>query len=130
MCAGTESRSAGFSSIMLRMYELCPLTKCVEPEDKRENSRWNIGDTFWSLTVSWARDRVAIASYACIYIWSLSRREESFKISVDDVNAAVHFVALSEDAKIIVSDMQTVLFDDGTRNWSSLSESLCQIIGE
>ena len=92
---------------------LCPLAKCVGPEDNRESSLWNIGAAVWDLGVSWAKDRVAVASYEGIDVWSLSRQEELFKISIDR-KSLVRSVALSEDAKIIVSGHQ-----DGTvRRWN------------
>ena len=101
---------------------LCPLTKCIGPEDNRENSRWNIGSIVWSLAVSWARDRVVIASYKNIYIWSLSLQEELFEISIDG-KAFVNSVALSVEAKILVSG-----HEDGTvRRWNAQSGEL---IGE
>ena len=39
---------------------LCPMTKCIGPEDCREQLRWNIGSAVRDLAVSWSRERVVI----------------------------------------------------------------------
>ena len=80
---------------------LCPLTKCVGPEDNREISQWNFGSVVQDLTVSWSSDRIVNASYDAIHVWSFSRQKELFRMSIDG-KAFVRSVALSEDAKIIV----------------------------
>ena len=87
---------------------LCPLTKCVGPEDNREISEWFIGDAVIDLAVSWFRDRVVVASCEGIHVWSLIRQAERFKIPIDR-DAVVRTVELSEDDTIIVSG-----HDDGT----------------
>ena len=62
---------------------LCPLEKCVGPEDKSESSRWNIEIEVLDLSVSWSREIFVIALYEVIDFWSLSRQEELFRISID-----------------------------------------------
>ena len=93
---------------------LCPLAKCVGPEDNRERSQWNIGNCVRDLAVSWSRDRVVIAADKGIHVWSLSRQEELFRIPIDQ-KAIVRSVALSRDTKVIVSG-----HGDGTvRRWKA-----------
>ena len=92
---------------------LYPLTKCVGPEDNRESSRWNIGSELLGLAVSWSKGRVVVASSEGIHVWSLSRQEELSTISLDAC-PYVKCVALSEDAKIIVSGH----YDGTVRRWN------------
>ena len=92
-----ESVTKHFPSPWLR-----PMTKCIVPEDSREQSRWNIERNIFDLAVSWLSDRAVIASDSGIHLWSISLQEELFEIPTDTEECALS-VSLSEDAKTIVS---------------------------
>ena len=91
---------------------LYPMTKCVGPEDSREQSRWNIQWRIKNLSVSWSSDRVIIVSDSGIHVWSLTLQEELFLIPT-----WAYCASISEDGKLIVSG-----HEDGTvRRWNAIS---------
>ena len=101
---------------------LCPIAKFVGPENNRESLNWNIGREVIDLAASWSRDRVVVASYEGIHVWSLSRQEELFRISIVD-KAFENSVALSQDAKTIM----TGHWDGTLRRWNGYTD---ESIGE
>ena len=96
---------------------------------QRKNGRFHdvTLEVLSDLAVLWSRDRVIIESDGGIYVWSLSRQEELFRISIEP-KAYENCMALSKDKKILFRVMEIVLFAVGTRILVSLSGNLCQVI--